>query len=413
MGAWLLVAGLAAYGFLTVAGRALGSERASALSTLWALGFLLGPGCFLPVEQELARALAARRARGRGGLPVARRAAAGAAALAAVLVTAVVVSAPLSVARLFDGQVLLVVGLCLLLAGYAVEHVVKGVLAGADRFGAYGRLNGAEALVRLGACVVLALGGVRSAGPYGVVLGLAPFAGVAVALAGQRGLLAPGPPAPWAELTRAVGWLLLASLLAQVLLNAGPVVVQALAGPGERDAAGQFLASLVIARVPVFLFQAVQATFVPELAALAATGAHDRFRRGLRRLVLLVVTLLVVATVGGILVGPEVVARLFGRDFSLGARDLGMLAAASSVFLLALTLAQVLIALARPARVAAAWGAGVAAFTVGVVSASDVLLRVEVGLLAGAAVAAVAMAVLLRRPLARQAPIPPRGVAPG
>lgn len=413
VGAWLLVAGLAAYGFLTVAGRALGSERASALSALWALGFLLAPGTFMPVEQELARALAERRALGLGGRPVARRAAVGAAVLAAVLVAGLACSAPFTLHRLFDGQVLLLVGLGLLLVGYAIEHVAKGVLAGADRFGPYGRLNGAEALVRLGAGALLAVGGVRSAGPFGLALGLAPFAGVAVALVGQRDLLRPGPPAARGELTRSIGWLLLASLLAQVLLNAGPVVVQALAGPGQRDAAGQFLASLVIARVPVFLFQAIQATFVPELAGLAATGRHDRFRQGMRRLVALVGGLLGLATVGGWVAGPAVVGALFGAEFALGSRDLAMLAAASSCYLLALTLAQVLIALARPARVALGWSIGTVGFAIGVLTTSDLLLRVQIGLLCGTVGATAAMGLLLAGPLARQAPIRSVGTAAG
>ena len=37
--------------------------------------FLAGPGLFLPLEQEISRALAERRARNQGGVPVVRRAA--------------------------------------------------------------------------------------------------------------------------------------------------------------------------------------------------------------------------------------------------------------------------------------------------------------------------------------------------
>ena len=52
----------------------------------------------------------------------------------------------------------------------------------------------------------------------------------------------------------------------------------------EKDAAGRFLPGLVIARIPLFLFQAVQAALLPKLSALAGAGLHGSFRKGLWRL---------------------------------------------------------------------------------------------------------------------------------
>ena len=46
---------------LVLSARALGHEAYAPLSVLWALVFLVGPGFFLPIEQEIGRALAARR----------------------------------------------------------------------------------------------------------------------------------------------------------------------------------------------------------------------------------------------------------------------------------------------------------------------------------------------------------------
>ena len=179
VGAWVLVTGVASYGFLTITGRALGPERYGGLSALWALGFLLGPGACLPVEQEVSRALASRarpgpgrrtarpaghdRRRGPRGGPRRDRAR----------------RRPWLVHELFDDEVLLLVGLLLLLAGYALEYLVRGILAGNSRFGPYGILLGGEAGSRLLVTVVLVAAGVATAGPYGVMLGLAPFIGVA------------------------------------------------------------------------------------------------------------------------------------------------------------------------------------------------------------------------------------------
>src|SRR5215208_4827075 len=69
IGLWLVVAGVTAYLFLAVSGQVLGSERYSALAVLWAVGCAAAPGFFQPLEQELARAIAARRARRMGSAP--------------------------------------------------------------------------------------------------------------------------------------------------------------------------------------------------------------------------------------------------------------------------------------------------------------------------------------------------------
>ena len=74
VGAGITVAGIAAYLFIIISARMLGTERTGALSALWALIFIIGPGFFIPIEQEVARALAHRRAQGLGGAPLIKRA---------------------------------------------------------------------------------------------------------------------------------------------------------------------------------------------------------------------------------------------------------------------------------------------------------------------------------------------------
>ncbi len=402
VGGWLLVSGLGAYGFLTVAAKAIGSDEYGALSALWGLGFLVSTGCFLPVEQELSRALSDRNARGLGGAPVVRKAAVAAGVVAATLTVVVLAASVPLLDDVFDGQILLLVGLVLMIWSYALEHTTRGVLAGNGRFEPYGRLLGVEATARFVAAAILAAAGVEVAGPYGIVLGLGAFVGVGASLFRQRDLLSAGPPASWRELSRAVGWLLGASLLTQTLVNAGPVLVQILAGPGEGDLAGRYLACLVVARVPVFFFQAVQASLVPELATIAASGDHIRVRAGLRRLVLALAALGVVATVGAALLGPEVVELAFGPEFVLPREDLALLAAGAAVFLVALTLAQGLIALARPARAAAGFAAGVVVLAALVPAlGGSIVTRVALATLVGSVAAALALGVLLAAPLRR------------
>ncbi|MCZ7535185.1 MAG: hypothetical protein M5T61_04065 [Acidimicrobiia bacterium] len=53
VGAGLLVAGLSAYGFQILAARQLTSEEYGALNGLWAIVFVVAPGFFQPLEQEV------------------------------------------------------------------------------------------------------------------------------------------------------------------------------------------------------------------------------------------------------------------------------------------------------------------------------------------------------------------------
>ena len=62
VGVGLIVAGLSAYGFLVLADKALSKDAYSPLGVLWSIVFLIGPGLFLPLEQEISRALAERSA---------------------------------------------------------------------------------------------------------------------------------------------------------------------------------------------------------------------------------------------------------------------------------------------------------------------------------------------------------------
>jgi O-antigen/teichoic acid export membrane protein len=392
VGVGLIVTGLTAYGFLVVSARALGTEEYAPLSVLWALVFLGGPGFFLPLEQEVSRALSARRAQGLGGGPVLRRAAVFGGVLAAALVVACIALAPLLLDHLFDGQPLLLVGLAAGLVGYYAEHLARGSFSGLGRFGPYSSLLGAEGALRFLACLVLAFVGVETAGAYGLALGLAPLGAVAFSLRGQRDLVVAGPEAPWSELSTAIGWLLLGSVMAQGLLNAGPVTVQLLATEAQKEEVGRFLPGLIIARIPLFLFQAIQAALLPKLSALAGAGRLEEFKTGFRRLVLVVFAVGATATVVAFAIGPFAVRVLFGSEFDLPRRTLGLLAAGSAAYMLAVAMAQAVIALHGHRRMALTWVVSIATFLVVTALGDELFLRVEVGLLAASAVAAAGMA---------------------
>jgi len=354
---------------------------------MWIITFLAGPGFFLPIEQEVGRALAHRRARGDGGGPVIIRAAKLGAVLAAVLVAVTLATSPLLVRELFGNSWLLLVGFVLGLSGYYAGHLGRGTLSGMSRFRAYGLYMGGEGAIRVALCAALAIVGVHTVGLYGLAVGIPPAVAIFIAVRTEHDLVEPGPPAPWSELTANLGYLLAGSVLAAGLVNAGPVAVKLLATKAEDPLAGKFTTSTVIARVPLFLFQAVQASLLPKLANLAGAGRLDAFRAGFRKLLVVVSLIGCVAVIGAFAVGPIVVRVLFGADYDLGRRNLTMLALASGAYMVAVALAQALIALHGHARVALGWLIGVLVFVGVTALGHDLLFRVEVGLVCGTLVA--------------------------
>ena len=412
VGAGLVIAGITAYAFQILSFRSLSKADYAALNALWVFVFVLAPGFFLPLEQEVGRAVADRRAREVGGGPVVRRAALLGLFLTCGLAIATIVVSLLSdvIDKLFEGFTGLVVCLIIALFTYCFQHVTRGTLSGNGRFRPYGMILGAEGMFRFIPCVALAVAGVSNPVWYGLCLAIPPVLGSLVSLVGQHGLLAPGPSAPWSELSTNLGFLLGGSLLAQTLSYAPFIGAQILATPAQKDAVADFIVGLFLARIPILMFQAVQAALLPKLAHLAGSGQHDDFRAGVRKLIVVVVGIAVIGVFAAATLGPTVGEILFGSKFTLGNVDLAMLAAGSGLFILALTLAQALIALLGHARALVAWSIGLATFVVvTAIAGGDLFRRVELAYIAGTGVAAAVMGLMLYVRL--RAGIPDDGLA--
>ena len=89
VGIGLFVSGFTSYAFFKVGQLALGKEDFKPIVALWFTTFALVPGFFMPVEQELGRAIAHRRALGQGSRPVVRRMLPLTIALATILIVAI------------------------------------------------------------------------------------------------------------------------------------------------------------------------------------------------------------------------------------------------------------------------------------------------------------------------------------
>ena len=395
-----MVAGVTIYAFFKVGTDAVGGEVAfKPLQSLWFATFALAPGFFLPLEQELGRALAHRRAIGQGGKPVLRKVLLIGAILLTLVVAVTLALSPWITEHYFDGNWVMLFALVLAFASYAPAHLARGIASGNGRFRAYAIVMGADGVVRIVLCLVFAGVGIEGIGPYGLLVATSPLIGVAWVASRGELRTQEGPPAEWAEVTPNLGWLLLGSVFAAGLVNAGPMAATLLGDPSQSQLVSWFGYGVLMARVPLFLFQAVQAALLPRLSRLAARNELAEFRAGFRKLMLIVLAVGVFGTLAAYVLGPIVLEKVFKAD--LTNQTMAMLALASALYMVALAMAQAVIALRGHALVALGWGIGMAAFMITTWLSSDELFRrIEIGLLASSIAAMIAFGFALRHKLA-------------
>ena len=260
----LLIAGVATYAFFKVGTVAVGGpEEFAPIAAMWFAVFALAPGFFLPLEQELGRALSHRRAIGEGGRPVVRKVVGLGALLVGIVTLSILVLSPLIATAYFDGDWFMVVALIAAFAAYAPAHMARGVCSGSGRFREYAVIMGSDGIVRIVLCVALAVIGITAVGAYGLAIAISPLFAVAYVYQ-RRGLQTdPGPPAELREVTPNLGWLLIGSVCAATLLNAGPITASLLAPDDADELITAFSYGVLLSRIPLFLFQAVQAALLP------------------------------------------------------------------------------------------------------------------------------------------------------
>ena len=392
VGIALLVAGFATYAFFKIGKTALGGDAEfNPISSLWFATFALAPGFFLPLEQELGRALAHRKALHQGGHPVVGRV-----VRLAIAIVVLVLLAILAFSSLITGTYWwMLAALATAFVAYAPAHLARGICSGSGRFTSDAVVIGSDGVVRIIACVILALFGVTHTAPYAFAVALSPLA--AVAVIGMRGKLAtePGPPAPWNEVTQNLGWLLVGTVFSAALLNAGPVAAKLLASDDQQDLVTQFAYGVLLARIPLFLFQAVQAALLPRLARLAARGDFVEFRAGLRRLLTLVGIIGVIGTLGALILGAPIVDLVYGADLS--GRTMAMLALSSAIYMGAIATSQAVVALRGHAQVAFGWILAVTAFLLSLwLGGDELFLRIEVALVISSLTAFVSFSIAYR-----------------
>jgi O-antigen/teichoic acid export membrane protein len=290
--------------------------------------------------------------------------------------------------------------LVIALVGYAPFHIARGICSGMGHFRIYSTMIALDGLLRVVACAVFLGLGIDRVGPYALMVALVPLVIALGAFTSGRLHTTAGTPATWGELAPNLGWLLLGTLCAGALINAGPLTVDLLGEGTAPELVTRFGNAVLLARIPLFLFQAVNAAMLPRLTQLATVGAATEFRDVLRRLFLLVGGVGVVGVVGAFIAGPWVLDLVY--DGGINRRTITLLAFASALYMMAQACAQSVLSMSGHVLVALGWVASFAAFVMTAAwSSDDLFLRVELALISSAVVALLIFALALRAYFAR------------
>jgi O-antigen/teichoic acid export membrane protein len=390
---------LSTYVYLIVVAREVGPVEYASFSFFWAVIAILGTGVFIPIENETARrGVDAPVGAHRGSLLTS---AIGAATLCSAGLSVILLLSWPGVAEYFGDDVLLGLALIASCLAFSLQIPVKGVLSAQRQYRWYASVLGTDALVRIVVAVALLAAFDAGAGVLAFAIAVGTLASAAVGRIGVR----PSRSAGALALLRSAGVLIAGAAALQTLLGLPVIVARLLAPPGQEAIAGTLLAAILVARIPVFVFQSVEALVVPRIAERAYSGDMPQLRTMVRRVVLLVAALAATTTALWASIGPEIVALMFGDDYAVTHTTMALLGLGTGVFMLAVIASDITISLRGHREMATCWVVSlvVAALSVPLIPGFE--LQVTLPLVIGSAVAALLLARAARNRIADLVPV--------
>ncbi|MEV4734023.1 hypothetical protein [Saccharopolyspora sp. NPDC049426] len=405
-----VLVGAAGYAFVASAGHLFAPPEAAAVSTLYMVINILGPGVFLALEQEVSRRTAHAVALGRSVREAVVWTAIRGAGLLAAGLLALVACAPLLVDDALAGHSGLLVVAAVNTALTAMMSLVRGVLAGLDDFGGYAASLGAEGIGRL-----VFVGSAWVTGPVPVTWYAATFAagtgcsalgGALCAVRRRRPLVHPGPgDAAVQSVSRpsasgGLPSLAVATLLTYVIANLSVVIVTTRLHDAALAAA--FAAGLLLARMPLFVFSPVQAFLLTALTDAQARAQRHRFRATVRNGMAVALAFGAAGFLGVAGLGGWALRELFGTRVPLSTLTSVCLVGSTVLLMGAQVLHAALIARGRHRKVAASWLAGAVVLVAVLTSPAEPVAAA----VAAQALAAVTVVVGMAWALSRSSPTP-------
>jgi O-antigen/teichoic acid export membrane protein len=402
----MVISGVLTYAFHIASAKALGAAAYGQIAILWGSVFLLAIVLFRPLEQTLSRWIAQRLGDGHELRTVLKAVGWIAAGAFGLVLAAAAASWSLITQKLFDGDDWMTAFLVAAVIGYGASYLVRGVLGGVRWFGGYGVVLLADSVARLVFVVPIVF--IASTRVAGAAVVAAAFAGaVAPFLAPRKWLpaLRGGTPGPSFDYRGALRFAAPAGVVAaadQLIVNGAPLLV-ILIGHGTAKAAGIVFAATMLVRAPVYVFQGVAASLLPNFTLLG--NGNPRELRLILRRTMLVLGGAGVAIVAGIaLVGPTMMGLIYGDEFAASRTNLVLLGASVAFYLAAATFLQALLAVRQQVEGALAWSVSAIILCLTYAAATGTeLTRVSAALLAATATNALLHRLLLARTLRARA----------
>jgi O-antigen/teichoic acid export membrane protein len=387
-----VASGVLAYAYHVLAARVLGPEAYGLVAVLWAALFLLVVILFRPVEQTTSRAFANRLARGEEVRSVLR----------AMLRIYLAITLAIGVAgalgwsvirdRLFLGDDFYMAALLLSLGVYGLAYILRGVCAGAGWFGGYALLLTTDGAVRVAVALPLVIVASRDLAAAAMIAAAA--ASVVLPVWVGRRVLRPlarrGEGAPF-HVGAAVAFAWPAAVIAvadQVLVNGGPLLVMLGGGENVGTVAGLVFAATMLVRVPVFIFQGLATSLLPNLTRLHAAAERALFRRAVLRAAGGLAGCAAVIVLAAATLGPETMELVYGSEYQAGRLELALLGIGVGCYLATSTFSQALLALDCGRIAALGWiGSSLVFLAVYAAVPGDPLFRVATAFAVGTAVA--------------------------
>jgi hypothetical protein len=290
----------------------------------------------------------------------------------------------------------------LITIGSAFAGLQRGVLSGLGRYYATAANIAGENLLRLTVGIAVAAM-VDSVVWFAATLALGPLVAVFWPETFRLPVRSPSRPPVFVFLSGLAGGL----LLAQVILNAGPVVLQAIGG-ADAAVTALFL-SLALFRAPYLLALGAATRLTAPLTELVVAGATEQIRRIVTVVAAATVGGAVVAVAGGYYLGPWIIDVVFAPTTPTTASVVAAIAAGSVLALGGLGLILILTAHGRTVAIQGSWAAALGAgIVLLIIWPGSEITRVVAAFVGAEGVALTAMAGVL---LQRGAAAPIRGTA--
>jgi O-antigen/teichoic acid export membrane protein len=427
MGAGVVAVGLGGFVFLAIVGNSVSTSDKVALTSLYMIVNLLGPGLFMALEFETNRVVSSGLAARIDPRDGERRAALLGAALAGAVVLILLAVSPVLVDRNLGGHVSLLVAVLVGVTTSAAVYFARGVLAGQRRFDGYAVTLFVEGMSRLVPCVAVALAGSDDVAVYGMIFASGTgFAAVAAwpwlrrpasplpTPAPTEPTLTPTEPAAVEQpsesrlsvheghslrrIARGVALLGVATLLSQVMANLAPLVVNGrMSGDtaSEREAVA-FGFAFVLTRIPVLLFAPVQAMLLPRLTAAVVRGDLAAVRAHVRLGLLAIAAVGLPGAVGSAVLGPWVVQTLFGSEIPPSHLVMGLLGLSTVLLTVVQIVQPALVASGHHHTATVGWVSGTVALLVLLALPVDPIAAAVIAQLVGPAIVVAVTALGLR-----------------